>query len=262
MNKLSIEEALTVKLGLPWKVSSPTGTRFLVARRRPEDLTKELFEQLEAYGIARNTIRELFYILPDDWKETRERLGVSPGKRGGARPGCGRKSDTITGLPAATSGPDNDTPIAFAPAESRLKTTPPIGLPKVPVAPLLRAHDIGKPVPVTPEPKPLSAAAQFAEMSMPLDPTEDTDGLNYQDRHNLGMDDAGSDTADETRKTALEFFDGPNGCGTRKITIPDPPPNTAKLQITCHDYSLGQLKNILASLPAGTTISGTIHIAL
>ena len=79
-----------------------------------------------------------------------------------------------------------------------------------------------------------------------------------------GLKDMQADNAEieETGTHVLEFFDGPNGCGARKIIIPDPPPNTAKLQITCHDYSLGQLKNILASLPAGTSISGTIHIAL
>lgn len=242
MSKLSIEEALKTKLPVPWKVSDPTGTRFLVIRRRPDDLTKELFESLESHGVVRNTIRELFYILPKDWSGTIKRLGISPGKHGGARPGCGRKADTITGLTTEPTDLDSDAPIAFAPAESRLKTTPPIGLPKVPVAPLLRAHDIGKPeAVVTPEPR--SAAAQFAEMASQPAPDDDAE-------------------IDETGTQVLEFFDSPNGYGARKIIIPDPPPNTAKLQITCHDYSLGQLKNILASLPAGTTISGTIHIAL
>ena len=258
MSKLSIEEALKTKLPLPWKVSDPTGTRFLVIRRRPLDLTKELFEQLEEYGVTRNIIRELFYISSNEWGGVMKRIGIEPSKKAGRRPGCGRKSVAVGNPATVPASPTDDAPIGVVPAESRLKTTPPAALPKVPVAPILRSHDIGKPAVLEPK----SAAAQFAEMARPLEPTENTEGLNYQDRHNLGMDDAGSDTADETGKTALEFFDGPNGCGTRKITIPDPPPNTAKLQITCHDYSLGQLKNILASLPAGTTISGTIHIAL
>lgn len=135
--------------------------------------------------------------------------------------------------------------------------------------PLLRAHDIGKPAAVIPEPR--SAAAQFAEMASRPMPTDNADG-----RHILGINDATEFSAPEddlpipfvptgeptNNPQVLEFFDGPNGCGARKIIIPDPPPNTAKLQITCHDYSLGQLKSILASLPAGTTISGTLHIAL
>lgn len=245
--KISIEDALKTKLPVPWKVSDPTGTRFLVARRRPDDLTKELFEQLEAYGVVRNTIRELFYISSNEWGGVMKRIGIEPSKRAGRRPGCGRRkesepTDTAAEPVTITDVPwnDGDAPIGVVPAESRLKTTPPAALPKVPVAPILRAHDIGKPVP--PEPK--SAAAQFAEMAS--DPVPD-DNVDI-DNHGQAM--------------ALEFFDGPSGCGTRQMIIPDPPASSAKLQITCHDYSLGQLKNILASLPAGTTISGTIHIAL
>ena len=230
MNKPSIEEALKTKLPLQWKVSEPTGTRFLVIRRRPDDLTKELFEQLEAYGVVRNTIRELFYISSNDWGGVMKRIGIEPSKHAGRRPGCGRKSVAVENPATVPASPTDDAPIGFAPAESRLKTTPPAELPKIPVEPLLRAHDIGKPAAAEP----------------PINP-EPEDNVDI-DNHGQAM--------------ALEFFDGPGGCGARQIIIPDPPANSAKLQITCHDYSLGQLKTILAALPAGTAISGTLHIAL
>ena len=250
MNKPSIEEALKTKLPVPWKVSEPTGTRFLVIRRRPDDLTKELFEQLEHHGVVRNTIRELFYISSNEWGGVMKRIGIEPSKRAGRRPGCGRKSDAVEKPATVPASPTDDAPIGFSPAESRLKTTPPAELPKVPVAPILRAHDIGKPAVLEPK----SAAAQFAEMASDAEPTEDADGLNYQDRHNLGID----DTSFSAQEDGLPIPLWPED----PVTVATPPANSAKLQITCHDYSLGQLKNILASLPAGTTISGTIHIAL
>ena len=95
MSKISIEEALRTKLPLPWKVTDPTGTSFLVARRRPEDLTKELFEHLEAYGVIRNTIRELFYISSSNFAGVMKRLGIPIGKRGGARRGAGKPAGSV-----------------------------------------------------------------------------------------------------------------------------------------------------------------------
>ena len=190
MSKISIEEALKIKLPLPWKVTDPTGTSFLVARRRPEDLTKELFEQLDAYGVIRNTIRELFYISSSNFSSVMKRLGIPIGKRGGARRGAGKPAGSVN-----KKKPD-------ASSESALKTTPPAELPKIPVDPPFRMHDVAATV-LAPEPG--SAAAQFAEMAAkPLDPTEDIDGLNYQDRHNLGIEDA-----DSEKFTDLANMSGP-----------------------------------------------------
>lgn len=137
--------------------------------------------------------------------------------------------------------------------------------------PLLRAHDIGKT-----ESASKTAASMFAEMDSRPMPTDDTTGFDCQDRHFLGIDDAVefSSPADdmpipfvpteptEGKPPVLEFFDGPKGSGSRLVTPPLSPINSAKLQITCREYSLGQLKTILAALPAGTTISGVLHISL
>ena len=54
---------------------------FLVIRRRPEDLTKQLFDQLRQYGHGVAQIRELFYINSNDWNKIAENLGIEKGKR-------------------------------------------------------------------------------------------------------------------------------------------------------------------------------------
>lgn len=83
MAKISIEEALRTKLELPWKSLDKVGYwNYAVIRRRPEDLTKELFDQLRQYGLGVAQIRELFYINSNDWNKIADKLGIEKGKRG------------------------------------------------------------------------------------------------------------------------------------------------------------------------------------
>lgn len=66
----------------------------------------------------------------------------------------------------------------------------------------------------------------------------------------------------DTAARTIEFSDGPSGAATSLIEFSDPPVPSAKIQITCHGYSLKQLKSIFTSLPDETVISGIIHISL
>ena len=84
-NKPTIEQALANKLPLPWKTQGQTGPIWAVKRQRPEDLTGLLFNRLEAYGMKRATIRELFYIMSVDFSSMLKKLGIGKGKPGGKR---------------------------------------------------------------------------------------------------------------------------------------------------------------------------------
>ncbi len=80
MAKISIEEALRTKLALPWKVIEGMSTVFLVMRRRPEDLTAEIYTRLRDHGLRDNDIRELFYGMPGVWSKMKSDLGITTPK--------------------------------------------------------------------------------------------------------------------------------------------------------------------------------------
>jgi len=146
MAKISIEEALKNKLPLPWKVNDSTGTNFLIKRRRPEDLTKELFEQLEAYGLNRTQIREMFYVAPKEWGIIMSKLDIPANKY------TPKKMITLSTPVNPPIPGENKHEVVFFPAtksgkterHSRLVDTAPIDMKKVDVAPVFRAHAVSK----------------------------------------------------------------------------------------------------------------------
>lgn len=189
MSKISIEEALKTKLPLPWKVTDPTGTSFLVARRRPEDLT------------------------------------------------AGKPAGSVN-----KKKPD-------ASSESALKTTPPAELPKIPVEPPFRMHDICKSIGFIPMSE--FASGQSVDMDRTIDPAEDADGLNYQDRHNLGIKEAG----------VVPEVDSPIS-----FTSADPPIQT-RIEIICNGASVQDLEDIHSRLfsfseKKSVFVNGTLRIVI
>jgi hypothetical protein len=49
-------------------------------RRRPEDLTAEIYRQLRDYGLNDNSVRELFYGMPGEWATLKKNLGIDYAK--------------------------------------------------------------------------------------------------------------------------------------------------------------------------------------
>jgi hypothetical protein len=113
MDKITITEALEQKIPLPWKVSEGGETKFLVYRQRPEQLTRSAFYELEQYGLKRNEIRELFYVMSNDWSQLLKSLDIAPLPKE-----CPKKviqTDTVAEI------------------SKRLSNTPAADLPKVPI---------------------------------------------------------------------------------------------------------------------------------
>ena len=76
--KPTIEEALQARIPLPWKQSTCDGPPiWKVERRRPEDFTAEIYQQLRKYGMKDDEIRNLFYIKNEDYGRLKQELGAT-----------------------------------------------------------------------------------------------------------------------------------------------------------------------------------------
>ena len=76
--KPTIEEALQARIPLPWKQSTCDGPPiWKVERRRPEDFTAEIYQQLRKYGMKEDEIRNLFYIKNEDYGRLKQELGAT-----------------------------------------------------------------------------------------------------------------------------------------------------------------------------------------
>ena len=82
-DKPTIEEALKQKISSPWKLTDCSGPpTWKVIRKRPEDLTAELYQRLLAYKSKDGEIRELFHASCLEWAGLKQGKGiVSPGNR-------------------------------------------------------------------------------------------------------------------------------------------------------------------------------------
>jgi len=82
-DKPTIEEALKQKISSPWKLTDCSGPPvWKVIRKRPEDLTAELYQRLLAYKSKDGEIRELFHASCLEWAGLKQGKGiVSPGNR-------------------------------------------------------------------------------------------------------------------------------------------------------------------------------------
>ena len=70
-------EALELKIKLPWEDK--------VRRMRPADLTKELFIQLDEYGLTRTEIMNLFHCYQYDFDPLLKKWGIPPATPGGKK---------------------------------------------------------------------------------------------------------------------------------------------------------------------------------
>lgn len=81
MAKINIEEALKIKLPLPWKKKNLDGSvTWEILRQRPESMTTSMYCDLRTYGLKDAEIRELFYVMPADWATLKNRLGIDYAK--------------------------------------------------------------------------------------------------------------------------------------------------------------------------------------
>ena len=82
-------------------------------------------------------------------------------------------------------------------------------------------------------------------MDMTIDPAEDADGLNYQDRHNLGIKEAGK---------VESYID---------VAVP---PLQARIEIICNGASITDLEALHYKLFAGyknqAFVNGTLRIVI
>jgi hypothetical protein len=154
MNKPTIEIALQQRIPLPWKQSTCDGPpSWKVERQRPEDFTAEIYQKLKKYGMKEAEIRELFYVTNENWVRLKQQVGAVPPPEDSDEPVVGRpKKQYKNCFPNAKKTADNPAPV------------------------------------ITPDP-PWATVVPKDRKKVELEPStaEDPDGLNYQDRHNLGI---------------------------------------------------------------------------
>ena len=77
-DKITIEQALESKLPRPWKLTDCSGPPvWKVIRKRPKDLTAELYQRLLAYKIKDGEIRELFHASCLEWAGLKQEKGIT-----------------------------------------------------------------------------------------------------------------------------------------------------------------------------------------
>lgn len=144
-------EALELGIKLPWEDK--------VQRMRPADLTKDLFLKLDEYGLTRTSICAMFRDNPSAFFARLKAWGSPPAPRGG--PSKAAKSGNLEKpAPIFTIKPRKPGQ-SLAQAEAVKKTEEDIDA---------ELADVER---------------KLAEMGAAA---EDEDGLNYQDRHNLGIE--------------------------------------------------------------------------
>jgi len=75
--KPTIEQAIAMKLPLPWKtVDSARHQVWAVRRQRPDQLTADLYYKMKDYGVKENDIREAFYVMNGSWASLKKSLGI------------------------------------------------------------------------------------------------------------------------------------------------------------------------------------------
>jgi len=183
-------EALALKIKLPWEDK--------VQRMRPADLTKELFIQLDEYGLTRTEIMQLFHCYANAFFPQLKKWGLPPatpgGKKKALRSGNFEPVAPPEKPPIDLSRSYHDTAPGKARAarlaEIRSKTDgmnldQAIRTEKQLDAELdqidKRLTELG-----------CKTGENYSPKSTEIipdkpGPGEDEDGLNYQDRHNLGI---------------------------------------------------------------------------
>ena len=172
-DKPTIETALVQRLPTPWKLTTCDGPpTWKVIRQRPENFTVELYERLKNRGLKENEIRELFCVQNENWATMKSSMGLV--KKHGL----------------ATWMANDDKPVSYSDTHSPIVDSTqvpqkvnrhivaiPSDLPRIPMGePVLRAHDVvAKPAVIVPAGNGMATS-------------EDPDGLNYADRHCLGID--------------------------------------------------------------------------
>ena len=169
-------EALELKIKLPWEDK--------VRRMRPADLTKELFVQLDEYGLTRTEIMNLFHCYQYDFYPLLKKWGIPPatpgGKKKALRSGNLEPVAPLEKPPIDLSRSYHDT----APGKARAAR-----LAKGPEEEIDLAIRTEKELDAEME----RIDKRLAELGCKPEPTQaaatdqDDDGLNYQDRHNLGI---------------------------------------------------------------------------
>lgn len=172
--KPTIDEALKNKLPLPWKQTTCDGPpSWKVERQRPEQFTPDFYVRLKMYGSKENEIRELFCVQNENWAKLKASMGIAA--KHGLAAWLADDGKPASYLDAHSPTVDST---QIPPTVNRHVTTPAGELKKIemtdvevkpapPASPPFRAHDL------------------------------DPDGLNYQDRHFLGLDAPHAPTADE-----------------------------------------------------------------
>lgn len=166
MEKISIEQALNSKLPLPWRRTTSDGPpEWVVIRQRPEQFTSRIYDRLRRYGCKDDTIRELFFAGPGMWSELKKSVGIVT-KRGLVE---WMADEEMPGSYLDSHSPTIDS-TRIPPDVNRHMATPAGQLKKITV----------DPTEADSEPEQI--------VTQNTDPAEDADGLNYQDRHFLGID--------------------------------------------------------------------------
>lgn len=166
-------EALELKIKLPWEGK--------VRRMRPADLTKDLFLKLDNYGLTRTEIMNLFHCYSNEFFPRLKKWGIPPATPGGKKKAL-RSGNFEPVVPSEKPPMDlsksyHDT----APGKARAAR-----LAKGPEQTLDQAIRTEKELDAEME----RIEKRLAELAPPkpeIASAEDADGLNYQDRHNLGI---------------------------------------------------------------------------
>ena len=208
-------EALALKIKLPWTDK--------VRRMQPHELTKELFIQLDEYGLTRTEIMNLFHCYQYDFYPLLKKWGIPPATPGGKKKALRSGNfepmtpsekppmdlsrsyhDTAPGKAMAArlaNGPDEEIDQAIrtekeldAELERIEKRLAEMGCKP---DENYSENNSPKPAEIIPDPvmstastneHPISTNKQKIDTPVVLPiPAEDEDGLNYQDRHNLGI---------------------------------------------------------------------------
>lgn len=262
---MNINEALAARLPLPWKQSTCDGPPiWKVERQRPEDFTAEIYQKLKKYGMKEDEIRNLFYIQNADYATLKKQVGAVPAddedepkakpkkqykncfpnaKKIAPEPITAEDADGLNyqdrhnlGIHAPTDAEKED---LFRPEDDQ-------PIPFVPVDRSEGCHDF------------LKQATQAEYAKLRQQQREYLQKFSAQMRRGEPVPEQAVETAQKT----LEFTDGPSGSSAKLTEFKLPPVPSAKIQITCHGYSLKQLKAFLFAMPDDTAISGVIHISL
>jgi hypothetical protein len=190
--KATPAEALRLGIKLPWDGK--------VQRMRPADLTKDLFVAMEAYGVTRLEMTKMFHISNPAFQAMIKKWDIPRGMTGGAnRAARAGNMEKAPADPAIHCRPGQTFTARKAElaAEAVIKTEAEMDAELARVEEKLAAID-GDTV-STPDPDPAPELTELidqidtphvatqGELQKFFAPDEDENGLNYQDKHFLGL---------------------------------------------------------------------------